>query len=173
LVQSKFIAARPLIESPAGSATKCPAAGCRAKKRDEWSLEGMKRRKAGVSGELCQSATKRVVAVHAANCALRRNPLAARIAGAYSATHRQRTPPTDEPKPKESTMYATSKTVRLVSAAMAVFVGATLVVAKAHFSDEYTRLTARSDVLVLPVAEVIGERPATNLAATASQNHAN
>jgi hypothetical protein len=70
-------------------------------------------------------------------------------------------------------MNATSKTVRLVSAAMAVFVGATLVMAKAHFSDEYTRLTTRTDVMVLPVVEVIGERPATSLAATASEQRAN
>jgi len=70
-------------------------------------------------------------------------------------------------------MYATSKTVRLVSAAMAVIFGATLVTAKVHFSDEYTRLTARNDVIVLPVAEVIGERPATNLAATPSDQRAN
>ncbi len=65
-------------------------------------------------------------------------------------------------------MYATSKTVRLVSAAMAGFVGATLVMAKVHFSDEYACQTAASRVVVLPVAEVIGERPATTLAATAS-----
>jgi hypothetical protein len=70
-------------------------------------------------------------------------------------------------------MNATSKTVRLVSAALAVFVGATLVMTKAHFSDEYTRLTTRSDVIVLPVAEVIGERPATNLAATPSEQRTN
>ena len=70
-------------------------------------------------------------------------------------------------------MYAPSKTVRLVSAAMAAFVGATLVLGKAHFSDEYTRLTARSDVIVLPVAEVVGERPATNLAATPGEQRAN
>jgi len=65
-------------------------------------------------------------------------------------------------------MYAPSKTVRLASAAMAAFIGATLVTAKGHFSDEYSRLTTRSDVIVLPVAEVIGERPATSLAATPS-----
>jgi len=70
-------------------------------------------------------------------------------------------------------MYAPSKTVRLVSAAMAAFVGATLLLAKVHFNDEYTRLTARSDVIVLPVAEVIGERPATSLAATPSEQRAN
>ncbi len=70
-------------------------------------------------------------------------------------------------------MNAASRTVRLVSAALAVFVGATLVLAKAHYSDEYTRLTARSDVIVLPVAEVIGERPATNIAATPSEQRAN
>jgi hypothetical protein len=70
-------------------------------------------------------------------------------------------------------MYAPSKTVRLVSAAMAAFIGATLVFTKAHFNDEYTRLTARADLVVLPVAEVIGERPATSLAATPSESRAN
>jgi hypothetical protein len=70
-------------------------------------------------------------------------------------------------------MYATSRTVRLASAAMAAFIGATLVLAKVHFNDEYTRLTARSDVIVLPVAEVIGERPATNLALTPAESRAN
>jgi len=70
-------------------------------------------------------------------------------------------------------MYAASRAVRLASAALAVFVGATLALAKAHYSDEYTRLTARSDVIVLPVAEVIGERPATNIAATPSEQRAN
>jgi hypothetical protein len=122
---------------------------------------------------LCQPATKRAAAVRSAIRAIRRNPLAACIAAAYSATHRQTTSPTDEPREKEPAMNATSKTVRLVSAAMAVFVGATLVLAKVHFSDEYTRLTTRTDVIVLPVAEVIGERPATSLAATASEQRAN
>ena len=69
-------------------------------------------------------------------------------------------------------MNATSRSVRLVSAAMAAFVGVALVLAKAHFSDEYTRLTARNDLTVLPVAEVIGERPA-NLASTPSVQRAN
>jgi len=36
-------------------------------------------------------------------------------------------------------MNATSRTVRFVSAAMAVFVGADPGAGKAHFSDEYTR----------------------------------
>ena len=70
-------------------------------------------------------------------------------------------------------MYAPSKTVRLVSAAMAAFIGTTLVMAKVHFNDEYTRQIARSDVVVLPVAEVIGERAATSLAATPSEQRAN
>jgi len=70
-------------------------------------------------------------------------------------------------------MYATSRTVRLASAAMAAFIGATLVLAKVHFNDEYARLTTRSDVIVLPVAEVIGERAATNLAATPTESRAN
>lgn len=70
-------------------------------------------------------------------------------------------------------MTTTSRIVRFFSAAMAVFVGSTLVLAKLHFSDEYTRLTTRGDVIVLPVVEVIGERPATSLAATASEQRAN
>jgi len=70
-------------------------------------------------------------------------------------------------------MYAPSSTVRLASAAMAAFIGAALLLGKAHFSDEYTRLTARGDVVVLPVAEVIGERPATALAATPTAQRAN
>jgi hypothetical protein len=69
-------------------------------------------------------------------------------------------------------MHAASRTVRLVSAAMAAFVGATLVSAKVHFNDELTRLTARSDAIVLPVAEVVAERPA-HLAATPSAQRAN
>ena len=70
-------------------------------------------------------------------------------------------------------MYAPSKSVRLASAALAAFIGATLVLGKVQFNDEYNRLTTRSDVLVLPVAEVIGERPATSLAATPSEQRAN
>ena len=70
-------------------------------------------------------------------------------------------------------MYASSKSVHLVSAAMAAFIGASLVFAKVHFNDEYTRLTARGDVVVLPVAEVVGERPATRLAATPGDSLAN
>jgi len=71
-------------------------------------------------------------------------------------------------------MYATtSKTVRLVSAALAVFVGATLVLAKAHYSDEYTRLATRGDVIVLPVAEVIGDRASATLAATITDQRSN
>jgi hypothetical protein len=70
-------------------------------------------------------------------------------------------------------MYAPSMSVRLVSAALAAFVGATLVLGKVHFSDEYDRLAARRDVIVLPVVEVIGERPATSLAATPADSRAN
>ena len=70
-------------------------------------------------------------------------------------------------------MYAPSRTVRLVSAALALFIGVTLVLGKVHFSDEYnTRLAARGNVIVLPVAEVIGERPAS-LAATPGDSRAN
>jgi len=69
-------------------------------------------------------------------------------------------------------MYAPSRTIRLVSAAAAAFIGVTLVLGKVHFSDEYTRLTAHGDVIVLPVAEVIGERPAS-IASTASESRTN
>ena len=70
-------------------------------------------------------------------------------------------------------MYAPSRTVRLVSAALAAFIGATLVFAKVHFNDEYARLAARGEVVVLPVAEVIGARASTSLAATPSEHRAN
>jgi hypothetical protein len=70
-------------------------------------------------------------------------------------------------------MYAPSKTVRLASAAMAAFIGATLLLARVHFNDEYARLITRGDVVVLPVAEVIGERASTSLAATAGASRAN
>jgi hypothetical protein len=73
---------------------------------------------------------------------------------------------------KESTMYAPSRTVRLVSAALALSIGVTLVLGKVHFSDEYTRQAAHGEVIVLPVAEVIGERPAS-LAATPGDSRAN
>lgn len=69
-------------------------------------------------------------------------------------------------------MVATSRTVRLVSAALAAFIGATLVSAKVHFDDELTRLTARHDAIVLPVVEVIAQRPA-HLAAVPSAQRAN
>jgi hypothetical protein len=69
-------------------------------------------------------------------------------------------------------MFAPSRTVRLFSAAMATFVSATLLMAKVHFSDELTRLTAKHDVVVLPVVEVVAERSA-HLAAMPSVQRAN
>jgi hypothetical protein len=69
-------------------------------------------------------------------------------------------------------MYAPSTTVRLASAALALAIGVTLVLGKVHFSDEYTRQAARGEVIVLPVAEVIGERP-SSLAATPGASRAN
>ena len=69
-------------------------------------------------------------------------------------------------------MYAPSRTVRLVSAALALSIGVTLVLGKVRFSDEYARQAARGGVIVLPVAEVIGERPAS-LAATPGDSRAN
>lgn len=57
-------------------------------------------------------------------------------------------------------MPATSWTVRLLSAALAVAVAAVLVTAKVHFNDEITRLTMKHDAIVLPVVEVVAERPA-------------
>jgi hypothetical protein len=64
---------------------------------DETRLIVTKRRKAGAGGELCQLATKAAAAVQSAIRALRRNPLAARGAAAYSANQRQTTTPQDEP----------------------------------------------------------------------------
>lgn len=69
-------------------------------------------------------------------------------------------------------MYAPSRTVRFVSAALALSIGVTLVLGKVRFSDEYTRQAARGEVIVLPVAEVIGERPAS-IAATPADSRAN
>lgn len=60
-------------------------------------------------------------------------------------------------------MYAQSNVVRLVSAALAVAVTAVLVMTKVHFHDELARLTAKHDAFVLPVVQIVGERPA-NLA---------
>lgn len=57
-------------------------------------------------------------------------------------------------------MNATPKTVRFVSAALAVAVTATLVMTKVHFNDELTRLAADHNAVVLPVVEVVAERPA-------------
>jgi hypothetical protein len=76
-------------------------------------------------------------------------------------------------KPKEPTMHASSTSVRLAGAALAAFIGAVLVLGKAHFSEEYHRLAVRGDVVVLPVAEVIGERASTRLASTPVASRAN
>jgi hypothetical protein len=69
-------------------------------------------------------------------------------------------------------MYAPPRTVRLVSAALAAFIGATLLLGKAYFNDEFIRLTAGSGFVTLPTAEVIGERP-SRLAATPGDSRAN
>jgi hypothetical protein len=61
-------------------------------------------------------------------------------------------------------MKATSRTVRLFSATLAVLAGSMLVLAKAHFSDEFARLATRHDAFVLPVVEVVGERPFPHVA---------
>jgi len=69
-------------------------------------------------------------------------------------------------------MYARSKTVRLVSAVAAAFVGSTLVLAKVHYNDELTRLTMEHDAFVLPLVEVVAQRPA-HLAAMPQAPRAN
>jgi len=70
-------------------------------------------------------------------------------------------------------MFQTPATFRVVIAVLSVAIGTTLMLAKVYFSEEYTRLTTHRDVIVLPVAEVIGERPATSLAAAAGEQRAN
>ena len=57
-------------------------------------------------------------------------------------------------------MIPTPATVRFVSAALAFAVTAALLMTKVHFNDELTRLTAQHDAIVLPVVEVVAERPA-------------
>jgi hypothetical protein len=69
-------------------------------------------------------------------------------------------------------MNAAPRTVRLFSAALAVAVGASLVMAKAHFNDELTRLTMKHDAVVLPAVEVVAQRPA-HLAAASAERRAN
>jgi len=122
---------------------------------------------------LCQQPTKRPPAAWPAIRAIRRNRLAPRAAAAYSAIHRAAPLPERRNEPKESTMYAASRIVRLVSAVLAVSLGAMLVSAKVHFSDVTARLAAGGDVIVLPLAEVIGERPAASLAAAPGEHRAN
>jgi hypothetical protein len=68
-------------------------------------------------------------------------------------------------------MPSTPGTVRLVSAALAVAVTATLVMTKVQFNDQLTRLTAPHDAVVLPVVEVVAERSA-HLAAVAQAQRA-
>ena len=70
-------------------------------------------------------------------------------------------------------MFQTPAMFRVVSAVLAVVIGTTLMLAKVYFSAEYTRLATRGDVVVLPMAEVVGERPATNLAAAPGASRAN
>ena len=69
-------------------------------------------------------------------------------------------------------MYASSNTVRLISATLAVAVTATLVLTKVHFNDELTRLTMKHDAIVLPVVEVVAEKPA-HLASVPQAERAN
>jgi hypothetical protein len=70
-------------------------------------------------------------------------------------------------------MFAPPATFRVVSAVLSVAIGTTLMLAKAHYSDEYNRLTSRGDVVVLPAAEVVGVRSVTSLAAAADDARVN
>ncbi len=69
-------------------------------------------------------------------------------------------------------MFIKPVTFRIVSAILSVAIGSTLLLAKAHFSNEY-RIATTSDAIVLPVAEVIGDRAAASLAATAAESRVN
>ncbi len=57
-------------------------------------------------------------------------------------------------------MPATAKTIRLAAAVLALFAGVLLITAKVHFADEFTRLTAAADVVVMPEVQITAERPA-------------
>lgn len=70
-------------------------------------------------------------------------------------------------------MKATSRTVRFLAAALAVLAGSMLLLAKSHYNDELARLTTKYDAYVLPVAEVIGQRPAPHLAAVPGTSRTN
>jgi len=64
----------------------------------------------------------------------------------------------------EPAMFVKPVTFRIVSAVLSVAIGSTLLLAKAHFSNEY-RVATRGDAIVLPVGEVIGDRAAASMAA--------
>jgi len=69
-------------------------------------------------------------------------------------------------------MFVKPATFRVVSAVLSVAIGSTLLLAKAHFSNEY-RLAVRADAIVLPVAEVVGDRAAALLAAAPADSRVN
>jgi hypothetical protein len=70
-------------------------------------------------------------------------------------------------------MFQTPATFRVVVACLSFVIGTTLMLAKVHFSGEFARLAAREAAVVLPVAEVVGERPATDLAAAPGASRVN
>jgi hypothetical protein len=62
-------------------------------------------------------------------------------------------------------MFQSPATFRVVVACLSFVIGTTLMLAKVYFGGEFARRAAREAAVVLPVAEVVGKRPATDLAA--------
>ena len=58
-------------------------------------------------------------------------------------------------------MPATSRTIRLAAAMLALVAGVLLLAAKVHFAAEFTRLTAAADVVVMPEVQITAGRPAS------------
>ncbi len=70
-------------------------------------------------------------------------------------------------------MNAASRTVRFVSAVLAVAVTAALVLTKVHFNDELTRLTTNHDAVVLPVVEIVVEQQPAHVASVPDTQRTN
>jgi hypothetical protein len=70
-------------------------------------------------------------------------------------------------------MFQTPATFRIVTAVASVAIGAMLVLAKVYFSAQHSRPTMPSEIMVLPVTEVVGERAVSSLAAAAGDRRVN
>ena len=70
-------------------------------------------------------------------------------------------------------MFQTPATFRIVGAVASVAIGAILILAKVYFSAEHSRPRPPSEIMILPVTEVVGERAVSGLAAAAGDSRVN